>query len=340
MDNLDYDTSLTSHLVEGPVRDHILIATFLDDAPVFACADANIWSFDKDVPDASFEETTALVGTADSSRIVLGLDDGRVVEYRQSKPVSELANENGKWIDAVALRADGATAWSASKAVWARDAKGTVKQFDAPSSVRGMAFMPKGYRLALSHYNGVSLWFPNVAGKPDQLTWAGSHLDVTVSPDGNFIVTSMQENALHGWRVADKKDMRMTGYPTKTRSFSWSHDGDWLATSGADACVIWPYKSKDGPMGQAPRECGVRKPKVTQVAFHPKSQVIALGYEDGWILICRIEDGSELLVRQRVEDKNPGRIRPAISALTWDAEGKRLIFGAENGENGLLTLPV
>ena len=61
----------------------------------------------------------------------------------------------------------------------------------------------------------------------------------------------------------------MTGYPGKTRSLSWSHDGRWLATSGADACVVWPFKDKDGPMGKAPRECGVRSARVTQVAFHP-----------------------------------------------------------------------
>ena len=61
--------------------------------------------------------------------------------------------------------------------------------------------MPKGYRLALAHYNGVSLWFPNVEAAPTFLEWKGSHLDASSSPDGRFIVTSMQENALHGWRA-------------------------------------------------------------------------------------------------------------------------------------------
>ncbi len=124
--------------------------------------------------------------------------------------------------------------------------------------MRGLCFLPKGYRLALAHYNGVSLWFPNAEAAPPLLEWKGSHLDATVSPDGRFLVTSMQENALHGWRLADARNMRMTGYPGKTRSLSWSHDGHWLATSGADACVVWPFRDKDGPMGKAPRECGVR----------------------------------------------------------------------------------
>jgi WD40 repeat protein len=193
--------------------------------------------------------------------------------------------------------------------------------------------MPKGYRLALAHYNGVSMWFPNTAAEPDGLVWRGSHLDVTVSPDGKFCISAMQENALHGWRIADKKDMRMTGYPSKTRSFSWSHDGKWLATSGAEACIVWPFETKDGPMGKGPRECGVRPAKVTRVAFHPGALVLAAGYDDGWVMLFRLSDGAELLVRRSEEKGAP------ISALAWNKDGKRLIFGAEDGSSGLLDLP-
>jgi WD40 repeat protein len=125
----------------------------------------------------------------------------------------------------------------------------------------------------------------------------------------------------------------MSGYPSKTKSFSWSSDGLWLATSGADAAIIWPFKDKDGPMGKAPRECGVRHSKVSQVAFHPKAMILAIGYEDSCILLCRLTDGAELLVRHAVKDE--GR----ISALAWDSTGKRLLFGTEEGAAGLLTLP-
>lgn len=342
MDDLEYDTSLTSHVSEFSAGDHVAGAAFLDGKPALALANGEIVlrnGEEKRV--AAHPDAGILVFAADGRRMMTGGDDGRVVQTNADGSCVELGNENGKWIDAVALRDDGASAWSVAKLVRARDAKGAIKSFEAPSSVRGLAFMPKGYRLAMAHYNGASLWFPNIAGEPDTLKWAGSHLDVTVSRDGSFVVTSMQENSLHGWRVSDKKDMRMTGYPTKTRSFSWSSDGEWLATSGADACVVWPFQSKDGPMGKAPRECGVRSPKVTRVAFHPKSPVLAVGYEDGWILLCRIADGAELLVRRKPDDApKTGRNRPAISALVWDKDGKRLLFGTENGEAGLLTLPV
>jgi hypothetical protein len=141
----------------------------------------------------------------------------------------------------------------------------------------------------------------------------------------------MQENALHGWRIADARNMRMTGYPGKTRALSWSHDGHWLATSGADACVVWPFKDKDGPMGKAPRECGVRSARVVKVAFHPRALVVAIGYSDGMALLCRLVDAAEILVRA------PGG--GAVGALGWDATGARLLIGLDDGVAGLLTLP-
>ena len=71
---------------------------------------------------------------------------------------------------------------------------------------------PKGRRLAAAHYGGASLWSAKAGSqKPKSLAWAGSHLSLTWSPDGKYIVTATQENDLHGWRVSDGADMRMSG---------------------------------------------------------------------------------------------------------------------------------
>lgn len=313
----------------------VVAAAFLGGAPVFALADGTL-QFGDGVEGRLIrvhEDAAILVAAQDGDRLITGGDDGRVVATSAEGGVETIGDEKGKWIDAVAARA-GAVAWTAGRTARARSAKGDVKSLDLPSTSRGLAFFPKGYRLAVAHYGGATLWFPN-AGKPEALAWAGSHLDATVSPDGRFLVTSMQENALHGWRLADGKHMRMAGYPGKTRSLSWSHEGKWLATSGADACIVWPFSGKDGPMGQAPRECGVRAAIVTCVAFHPAALVVAIGYDDGLVMLTRLTDGSEILVRHPA--RNPDSAR--ISALAWDKKGARLAFGAENGDAGVLSLP-
>ncbi len=323
--------SLTTRVAMIEAGAHVVLAGFLNDTPTLALADGRVLiGEDIHLPHG---ENAILVASCDGTTLATGGEEGKVIVTRGKNQVELIGDEKGKWIDAIALGPSQSVAWSTGKKVIARDGKGQIKEWIAPSTAQGLAFTPKGYRLGIAHYHGASFWFPNTDGKPEFREWKGSHLDITFSPDGRFVVTSMQENMLHGWRLADGKDMRMSGYPSKTRSFSWSHDGNWLATSGADAAIIWPFKDKDGPMGKAPRECGVRHAKVSAVAMHPKALVVAIGYEDSCILMCRLTDAAELLVR--AAKKEDGR----ITSMAWDKSGARLIFGSEEGAAGVLTLP-
>ena len=156
--------------------------------------------------------------------------------------------------------------------------------------------MPKGFRLAIAHYNGVTLWFPNAqAQRRKTLEWKGSHLGATVSPDGRFVVTSMQEPMLHGWRLADRKHMRMSGYAARVRSLDWSADGKWLATSGSTQLILWPFQAKDGPMGKTAAHCWRRPRRRSRSSPATRSRtVVAVGYADGLVLLVRIEDGAEI----------------------------------------------
>ena len=270
-----------------------------------------------------------LCTVSDGERIVMGGDNGKVVALDARGEVTLLATDpKRRWIDNVALHPDGAVAWSAGKTAFVRSGKGDEKSFDAPSTVGGLAFAPKGLRLAIAHYNGVTLWFPNMAAKPEFLEWAGSHLGVTFSPDNKFLVTTMHEPALHGWRLADNRHMRMSGYPGRVRSMSWSAGGKGLATSGADTVIIWPFNSKDGPMGKEPAMLAPLQARVSAVACHPKQDIMAAGYSNGTVLMVRLEDGAEILLR-----RDAGA---PISALAWNSKGTLVAFAAEDGEGGLL----
>lgn len=328
--------SLTSNVAAIEAGAPVTAAAFIGATPALALGDGYVLlaATGEEKRIAAHPDAAILVAAKAGKELATGGDDGRVVLIAEDGAARQIAHEKGRWIDALAARDDGALVWSTGKQVIARDSKGDVKTVAAPSSVRGLAFLPKGYRIAISHYNGASLWFPNAAAPPEELRWKGSHLEITVSPDGRFIVTAMQENSLHAWRLADKKDLRLSGYPAKPRSMSWSSDGHWLATSGAEASIIWPFNSKEGPMNKAPRECGVRQVKVSCVAFHPKSPILAQGYEDGMILLCRLADGAELLVRASSAGEDA-----AVTALSWDDAGRRLLFGAADGNAGLLTMP-
>lgn len=273
-----------------------------------------------------------LASAADGLRIVTGGDDGKLIATNRDGVHEVIATDDKKrWVDQVALGPDGAVAWAAGKTAHVRTGKGELRDLEVPSTVAGLAFFPKGFRLAIAHYNGATLWFPNAAGaKPDVLEWKGSHLGVTVSPDGKFLITTMQEQTLHGWRIVDAKHMRMSGYSARVRSLSWTHDGAALATSGSEQLILWPFAGKDGPMGKQPTMLAQSPARCSAVACHPRQPVAAAGFADGSVLLVRLDDGALILAREA--DGSP------VSAVGWDASGQTLAFGTENGSAGVLTL--
>ena len=268
----------------------------------------------------------ALAPDAGRDGYVSGGDDGRFRLVGES--ATDIAGFGMKWVEHVASFADARSrllACAVGRQVHLFDGEGKrLKTLDHPSSVTGLVFDAKGKRIAASHYNGASLWF--VAARTDsprQLAWKGSHTGIAISPDGECVVTAMQENALHGWRLTDGQHMRMSGYPGKTRAMSFTRNGKWLATSGADAIVLWPFFG-GGPMNKAPTElAGGDGVICTLVAANPLQDVVAAGFSDGLVVLADIAAARILPVC------GPGR--GPVSALTWSADGAHLAFGTETG---------
>jgi len=309
-------------------------AYFLSDTAVFVLGDEALLfvAASGDPQRVVAHDGGILAAASDGERIVTGGDDGKVVATGVEMAIVTIGTDpKHRWIDHVAIAPDGTVGWSAGKDAFVQAVKGEPRKLEAPSTVGGLAFAPKGRRLAIAHYHGVTLWFPNAAeAVPERLEWKGSHLDVTFSPDGRYLVTTMQEAALHGWRLVDGKHMRMSGYSAKVRAMAWTADGKGLATSGAPQLIIWPFHGKDGPMGKEPHILAPAEHKVSVVACHPQRDVIAAGYEDGLVLLVRTTDGAEVLARR------PGG--SPVSALAWNAKGTAMAFGTEHGEAGIVDL--
>ena len=314
--------------VDGAVVD----VCFIGDAAAFVLGEEALVLARKDEARSIAVHGGAILSSAgDGERIVTGGDDGKVIATDASGASAVIATDvKHRWIDRVAIGPAGAVAWSAGKTAFVRTSKGAQHALDVPSTVGALAFLPKGFRLAIAHYGGATLWFPSAQAEPERLEWKGSHLAASVSPDGRFLVTGMQEPALHGWRLVDRKDMRMQGYTARVRSLDWSADGKWLATSGSTQLILWPFQAKDGPMGKTPQLLAPTEHHVETVACHPKQAVVAAGYADGLILLVRIDDGAEVLARK------PGDA--PVSALAWNGDGKLLAFGTEDGSAGVIDL--
>lgn len=266
---------------------------------------------------------------------VTGGDDGRLIWHRRADAGVLATSAKGQWIDAIDASAEsGLIAFSAGKTLTVLDAKdaGFRRDFQHERTVSGVAFEPKGRRIATSTYGGAALWFARIAEqKPTFLKWAGSHTAVTFSPDGAFVVTAMQDAQLHGWRIKDHKDLRMGGYPSRVRSMSFLSDGRLMATSGAQGAVLWPFVGASGPMGREATEIGFDEgSQVALVASRPEHGLLAAGLSDGRVWLA--DPAGQGLNFLKADKGAP------IIALAMSADATRVAWADEDGNAGVSTL--
>ena len=68
---------------------------------------------------------------------------------------------------------------------------------------------------------------------------------------------------------------------------------------------------------------------MTRVACHPRAERVAIGYQDGMVMLAGFGEADETLLRR------PGD--SPVTALKWDGRGDRLVFGTESGSAGIVT---
>src|SRR3954451_10810128 len=170
--------SLTENIAPLDAGAHVTAVAWLDDTAAFALGDGAVVlvkdgamhrvaahpdgailpaGWDRERLGPRHPAGPSLAAAWSAERLVPAGDDGGVAVTGRDGSTRELAATGGPWIDALAVHQGGGIAWSGGKNVTARDDKGREKTYQAPSSVRGLAFAPKGYRLAMSHYNGATL---------------------------------------------------------------------------------------------------------------------------------------------------------------------------------------
>jgi len=314
---------------------YVAAALFCNEGAAFALGDGTVRFEGGRVVEAHQGAVLCAAVHPSGSGLITGGDDGALVWSRPDEGATTLTQGGGKWIDALDVSpSNGLIAYAAGRELVVRDAADPAfeRRFAHERTVAAVAFEPKGRRIAVATYGGVALRFARIADqKPIMLRWAGSHIGLTWSPDARFLLSAMQENDLHAWRMSDMKNMRMGGYPAKVRSFAFLSKGNLLATSGAHGAVVWPFLGAGGPMGREAAEVGYDDSAlVTRVAASLQGSKLFAGLEDGQVWVADMLQPEKVMLKA-------AKGAP-ISALAVSADGTRLAWGDEEGGGAIVAV--
>ena len=219
----------------------------------------------------------------------------------------DLRRSQERWIDHVALGPDGAAAWSAGKLARSSHPQGRERSRSnwlrraAGSPLRPRAFAWRS-RITTAHRSGFRMPRPS-------LKCSNGRARISASPSARTAASSSPPCRSRcctagGWsmanicecRVIPRACARSTGPRTAV-----PRDRRLRPTHSV------AVRQQGRPDGQAADLARAACRRLDVVACHPKQPVVAAGYEDGMVLLVRLDDGAEILA------KKPGG--GAVSAL-------------------------
>ena len=199
---------------------------------------------------------------------------------------------------------------------------------DAPKTITALAVSPSaasGSRplLAAAYFGGVCTWNTATFVAFKEFPYGNTIHALVWSPDGRWLVAGCQDNAVHLWVPAEADlELHMSGYETKLKELSFSHDSKWLATGGGRDACIWDCTGK-GPEGREPLLLP-HSARVCAVAFQNQHGRLATSSTDG---VFTLWDPSR---------KNPliaeARLPSAAAKLAWSPSDAILAVGTEQGQ--------
>lgn len=192
---------------------------------------------------------------------------------------------------------------------------------DAPKTISAISWEPDGDSCAVACFGGVALWDGATICLQKEFAYGNAIYALTWSPDGRWLVAGCHDNAVHLWAPAEDLELHMSGYETRLKELSFSHDSKWLATGGGRDVCVWDC-SGAGPEGREPLQLP-QTARTTAVAFQRQHGLLATA------------DGSGAFTLWAPTRKNPMfaevKMPSPATKLAWNADDSLLAVGTEQG---------
>lgn len=227
------------------------------------------------------------------SALASGGQDGhaRLWDVRTGTATAALPGGSG-WVSHLQWTPDGkrlATAAGKHVKLW-NEQGAQLQQWSATAGINGLAFNAVGGLLAATAGAEVLLWRCADGGLDRTLKWVSTLINAHWSPDGKVLAAGSIDKSVHFWRAGAWLDSKMGGYAKKPQALAWSADSKFLATTGEDAIIVWPFTGK-GPEGSKPMQLlhHLRAPEV--LAAHPKKPLLLSGSPDKTLVLWNLKVG-------------------------------------------------
>ncbi len=174
----------------------------------------------------------------------------------------------------------------------------------------------------ISNYGGVREYDVSDLKNYKVFEWKTSLLNISWSPNKQYIAAGTQENAIHFWPYPLQKgqDFQMGGYPTKAHLILWSEDSTKFIVNGLEELHCWDF-SQGPPTGKSPRTfvCGFGK--ITEILYNESLLVAAS--EQGVICYFKPSQSDQVGQIHAVDDQ--------ISCVSFADDESALYVGSKSG---------
>ena len=201
-------------------------------------------------------------------------------------------------------------------------------------TISGIRFSSDGGCLAISHRTGLSIRSLDGNDKASRdVVFDGRPNAIHWSPDGSWIAVPLTDGGFQLISVQDGRTRALTDYPAPVESIAWNGKANALLTSGAFRMAAW---SMDNPPIEDASTGALETGKtgfvtISSVASHPQSNLVAGGYDNGFVSIMQIGGSDELVLNS--EDHG------AVTSLEWSRDGKHIACGTDKGLAALISTP-
>lgn len=160
-------------------------------------------------------------------------------------------------------------------------------------------------------------------------SWKGSLLSLEICPNKKYAVCGTQDQTIHIWNLATKKDLEMRGFSQKIRQLSFREDGLALAHSAGEEVIVWDF-SGQGPAGKKPIQLGPFNQPVVEAKYQNQGSYLATGAKDGIVLFWNPKNGRDPVGISGIQDQE-------ISSIQWAPNDFYLVVGFVTGFVALIS---